>query len=250
MILSICIDSIFENIDQLTALEQVKAAGFSVFEFWHWQERNLDTLLKKAAVLGLNCSGFCTKSFNLSDPAQRDTFLFGLKESIVHAKMMGAKFLITQSGNDTGAARPFQRQSLIDGLKAASAILENTGITLLLEPLNAKIDHPGIYLESSDEGFEIVSQVGSPCIKLLFDIYHQQITEGDIIRRMTSNIDKIGHIHCAGNPGRHELDSGELDFRQIFRALESAGYTGYAGIEYFPLKPAMEGLKRLREQIG
>jgi hydroxypyruvate isomerase len=124
-------------------------------------------------------------------------------------------------------------------------LLEEAGITLLLEPLNGKVNHPGIYLESSDEGFEIIREVGSPNVKILFDIYHQQITEGDIIRRMTSNIDLIGHIHCAGNPGRHELDSGELDYGRIFKALESAAYKGYAGIEYFPAESPTEGLMRL-----
>jgi hydroxypyruvate isomerase len=139
---------------------------------------------------------------------------------------------------------------MVAGLKAAAPLLEEAGITLLLEPLNGKINHAGIYLESSDEGFEILREVGSPNVKLLFDIYHQHITEGDIIRRITSNIDLIGHLHCAGNPGRHELDSGELDYIRIFKALDDAGYKGYGGIEYFPLHPAEEGLKQLRKMAG
>jgi hydroxypyruvate isomerase len=232
--------------NSLVALDEVKAAGFTAFEFWHWQEKDIDALAKKAAALGLNCAGLCTKSFKLTEPEQRETLIQGLRESIVQAKKMGASFLITQSGNDTGAARQLQRQSIVDGLKAAAPLLEAAGITLLLEPLNAKIDHPGIYLEYSDEGFEILKHVGSPNVKLLFDIYHQQITEGDIIRRMISHIGEIGHIHCAGNPGRHELDSGELDFGRIFKALKSAGYNAYAGIEYFPSEAAAAGLGRLR----
>jgi len=210
----------------------------------------MDALAEKAKDLGLNCVGFCTKSFNLTDPGQREVFLEGLKESIVQAKKMGAPCLMTQSGNDIGAVRPFQHRSIAAGLKAAAPLLEDAGVTLLLEPLNSKINHPAIYLESSDEGFDIIKEVGSGNVKLLFDIYHQQITEGDIIRRMTSHIDLIGHIHCAGNPGRHELDSGELDFKRIFRALEKAGYKGYAGIEYSPAEPPMEGFKRLREMVA
>jgi len=250
MIFSICIDSIFGGMDSLAALEKVKAAGFRTFEFWHWQERDMDALAARAAELELSCSGFCTKSFSLTDPGKRESFLSDLKESIAQAKKMGAVFLITQSGNDTGADRSYQRQSIIDGLKAAAPILEDSGITLLLEPLNGKIDHPGIFLESSGEGLEILNCAGSPNVKLLFDIYHQQITEGDIIRRITSNIEEIGHIHCAGNPGRHELDSGELDFGRIFKAMESAGYRGLAGIEYFPAQEAAMGLKRLRETLS
>ena len=257
---SICIDSVFSHLDKTVTLEQVKdsrlalekvkAAGFSAFEFWSWQKRDIDALAAKAKDLGLSCACFCTKFFNLTDPGQRETFILGLKESIVHAKKMGVPCLITQSGNDTGAVRPFQHRSIVEGLKASAPLLEDAGVTLLLEPLNSKINHPGIYLESSDEGFDILREVGSPNVKLLFDIYHQQITEGDIIRRMTSHIDLIAHIHCAGNPGRHELDSGELDYRRIFKALESAGYKGYAGIEYFPAGNVEEGLTRLKEMMA
>ena len=246
---SICIDSIFKGMDSLDALDELKNAGFGVFEFWHWKTRDMNALAKKAGDLGLICAGLCTSSFSLTDPAERGTFISCLKESIDQAKKIGAKSLITQSGKKTGAERSFQRQAIIDGLKAAAPMLEDAGITLLLEPLNAKIDHPGIFLESSDEGFEILKNVGSPNVKLLFDIYHQQITEGDIIRRITSHINEIGHIHCAGNPGRHELDSGELDYRRIFRAIEEAGYRGYAGIEYFPAEPAARGLKSLGEMM-
>ena len=245
MAFSICIDAIFQNMDSIEALDQVKAAGFDVFEFWHWHKKNLDALAKKAADLSLKCSGFCTTFFNLTNPAQRDAFLSGIKESIVAAKKMGAQFLITQSGPDTGEATLFQEKSIIVGLKAAAPLLEEAGIDLLIEPLNARVDHPGIFLQSSDEGFEILSCVGSPNIKMLFDIYHQQITEGDIIHRVTSNIDKIGHFHCADNPGRHELDSGELNYKRIFNAINSLGYKGHLGIEYFPAKPAVEGLKWL-----
>ena len=250
MILSICIDSIFEGMNSIEALQQVKAAGFNAFEFWHWKERDLGALAKKAESLELSCSGFCTSPFNLTDPSQRDVFLQGLKESIAQTKKIGARFLITQSGSDTGESRSFQKQSIIDGLKAAAPLLEGAGVTLLLEPLNWKIDHPGIYLEYSDEGFEILNAVGSPCVKLLFDIYHQQITEGDIIRRISSHINEIGHIHCAGNPGRHELDTGELDYRRIFKAIEDAGYKGRVGIEYFPVVNPLAGLKRLQELIS
>ena len=247
MKISVCIESVFQGMDSLAALEQVRAAGFGAFEFWNWQNKDMEKLAQKKAALGLHCVCFCTKSFELTDPDKRDTFLEGLKESVLQAKQLIVPFLITQSGMDTGAERKLQRRNICESLKAAAPLLEASGVTLLLEPLNGKIDHAGIYLESSDEGFEILETVGSPHIKLLFDVYHQQITEGDVIRRMISHIDQIGHVHCAGNPGRHELDSGELNYKGIFRALDKAGYQGYAGIEYFPAFPAAEGLAYIRE---
>ena len=249
MKISICIDSVFEDMDSIKALAMVKAAGFGAFEFWLWHNRDMEALAAKARELDLACVAFCTREFNLTDPDKRADFMQGLKESILMAKNINSPCLITQSGDDTGKERSFQHKSIVAGLREAAPLLEESGITLLLEPLNNKIDHKGIYLVSSSESFEIIDEAGSPNIKVLFDIYHQQISEGDIIRQMTSNVNKIGHIHCAGNPGRHELHSGELDYARIFKALDSAGYSSYAGLEYFPKEAASESLKQIKEMI-
>ena len=246
---SICIDAVFSGLDDGQALEQVKACGFAAYEFWVWWNRDLEALKSKADSLGLSCACFCTKFVSLTEPAKRGAYLEGLRESAAAAKKMGVSCLISQGGDDSGAVRAFQRRSMIDGLRAAAPIVEAAGITLLLEPLNGKIDHKGTWLESSDEGFEILEEVGSKNIKLLFDIYHQQITEGDVIRRLTSHVPLIGHVHSAGNPGRHEPDSGELDYGRIFCALDAAGYQGYAGLEYSPAGDAAAGLKRIRNLL-
>jgi hydroxypyruvate isomerase len=243
---SVCIDAVFRGADGPDALEQVKDCGFNGFEFWGWWNRDLDALQKKALALGLNCVAFCQRFITLTDPTQRDAYLATLKESIAAAKKMGTRLLISQVGNDTGAVREFQHRSVVAGLRAAAPLLEESGITLLIEPLNGRVNHTGTYLESSDEGFAIIDEVGSSNVKLLFDIYHQQVTEGDVIRRLTANIDRIGHFHCAGNPGRNELDQGELHYPAIFEAIAATGYTGYVGLEYFPLGDAAASLKRLQ----
>jgi hydroxypyruvate isomerase len=262
---SVCVDAVFRGLEMNRALEQVKDCGFSFYEFWGWKNRDLDAIKKKADTLGLHCGSICTTSFRLNDPAGREEFLAGLNESIPAARKLGAAFLITQGGEDTGAVRPYQHKAIVAGLTTAAQVLKGTGITLLLEPLNTKVDHPGCYLESSGEGFEIIDEVGEACrgesgseaagpeaaksVRLLFDIYHQQISEGDVIRRMTANLDKIGYLHAAGNPGRHELDSGELDYIRIFKALDTAGYQGAVGLEYFPRDNPAAGLKRLKAQL-
>jgi hydroxypyruvate isomerase len=115
-------------------------------------------------------------------------------------------------------SREAQTQSLIEGLRACVPILEKEGVTLLIEPLNTRVNHQGYFLASSEEAFHIINQVGSPYVKILFDIYHQQITEGNVIANIRENIGLIGHFHAAGNPGRHELDNGELNYEQIFKA--------------------------------
>jgi hydroxypyruvate isomerase len=246
---SVCIDAVFQGMDGPVALERVKDCGLSGFELWSWWNRDLDTLQKKAQALGLSCVTFCQRFITLTDPARRDAYLEGLKESIAAAKKIGARLLISQVGDDTGTVREFQHRSAVAGLRAAAPLLEESGITLLIEPLNGRINHVGTYLESSDEGFAMVDETGSSNVKLLFDIYHQQITEGDVIRRLTANISRIGHFHCAGNPGRHELDCGELHYPAIFDAIAATGYSGHIGLEYFPLGDAAAGLKRLNELI-
>jgi hydroxypyruvate isomerase len=249
---SVCIDALFRGRPQEEALEAVKAAGYDRYEFWGWWDRDLEGLRTKAQNLGLTCHTFCTRSISLTDSAQRDRYLGGLKESIGVAKKLGAAFLISQLGQDTGARRSFQHKSAVAGLKAALPLLEESGITLAIEPLNGRVDHAGVFLESSDEGFDIVREVASDRVKLLFDIYHQQISEGDIISRINANLDHIIHFHAAGVPGRHELDRGELRYPAIFKALDERGYRGYTGLEYFPTAGTtagvVEALQNLRSR--
>ncbi len=128
--------------------------------------------------------------------------------------------LISQVGDfRPGVSREAQHQCLVDGLKEAAPILEEAGVTLVIEPLNELVDHAGYYLIRSDEAFQIIEEVDNPRVKVVFDIYHQQISEGHVISTITTNIDKIAHFHAAGNPGRHELTIGELHYPSIFEAI-------------------------------
>ena len=127
--------------------------------------------------------------------------------------------LVTTGNEIEGVRRGNQHQSIVDGLKLAAEILEGAGITFSLEPLNILVNHKGYYLYTSEEGFQIVDQVGSPNVGLLFDIYHQQITEGNLIANITASIDKITHFHVADVPGRHEPGTGEINYRNVLRAF-------------------------------
>ena len=122
-------------------------------------------------------------------------------------------------------------------------------MTVNLEALNSLVDHKGYYLDSSAVGFEIVKCVGCDNIKLLYDIYHMQIMEGNIIENITRNIDLIGHIHAAGVPGRHEPHLGENDYRFILKAVEKAGYKGFFGLEYFPSYDSRQSLADVKKYL-
>ena len=122
---------------------------------------------------------------------------------------------------------------------------EAADFTLLLEPLNTLVDHPGYYLDSSALAADIVRAVGSPHLKILYDVYHMQIMEGNVLATIERHVDLIGHFHSAGVPGRGELFDCELDYRTIVGRIESLGYRGSFGLEYFPKTPDhLESLKR------
>jgi len=243
MELSVCVDAVFTGKDLSESLKSISDTGIKAFEFWSWWDKDISSLKKIKDELGMTVSTFCAKMISLVDASKREDYLIGLEESIAVAKTLNCRSLITQVGNDTGYSRIRQHKNLVEGLKASAPLLEKSGITLLVEPLNVYVDHPGYYLSSSLEGFDIINEVGSPNVKLLFDIYHQQIMEGNLIRNITRNIDKIGHFHAAGNPGRHELYYGELNYEHIFEAIEKAGYKHYVGLEYFPIDEPIKGLK-------
>ena len=244
---SVCIDALYLGKDFLEGMRETKEAGIGAFEFWSWWDKDLDAIAAEQERLGLKTAAMCTKFVSLVDPSQHEAYLAGLRESIEAARKLGCSTLISQVGSDTGRPREEQHRALCEGLKKAAPLLEESGITLVVEPLNVAVDHAGYYLSSSKESFDIVREVGSERVKILFDIYHQQITEGDVIRSIENNISLIGHFHAAGNPGRHELDTGELNYPNIFRAIRETGYHQYVGLEYFPLEPAADGLKKLPE---
>jgi len=122
---------------------------------------------------------------------------------------------------------------------------EKEDIILMLEPLNTLVDHPGYFLDSPQEAAQIVREVNSPSVKLLFDCYHMQIMNGNLISTIERNIDIIKHFHAAGVPGRHELFIGELNYPNIVKRIDEIGYKEYFGLEYFPTMPSEDSLKSM-----
>ena len=240
---SVCIDTVLDGRSLDDAISLVSQCGFSAFEFWNWWDKDLDELIDQRDKNELEVAACCTKAISLVDPALRDEYLQGLSDSIAAAETLECSTLISPVGDSMPDKSPEeQRQSVIDGLIAAAPLVEAAGITLVIEPRNAKVDYPGCFLVRSEEAFAIVEAVGSSHIKVLFDIYHQQVSEGDLIKNITDNIDKIGHFHAAGNPGRKELSGGEINYPEVFTAIRSSGYSGFVGLEYFPQRDPAAGL--------
>lgn len=236
----------FRGVPFVDAIKKIGELGFNAAETYGWKDLDLDLVKATCEESGVELLSMCTTDFGLTIPENRDNWLACLKESCAAAKKVGAKFLITQGGKDTGEDRQKQHDSIVAGLKAAKPILEDSGVTIMVEPLNTLVNHKDAYLWSSLEGFDIIREVANPYVKLIYDIYHQQIMEGNIIPNIINNLDCIAHLHSAGHPGRNELQFGENDYKVIFKKVDEAGYTGACGVEYRPLLDPIESLKEVR----
>jgi hydroxypyruvate isomerase len=229
--LSICIEMVYDG-PFPKRIQRAAESGADAVEFWSWRDKDLDALSSAAETEDIPIIG-CTAGGVLTDPATSEETVETIEESITTAERVGCPTLIVTTGPDQeGFDRDIQRQNIIDILSAVASTAESADVTLVLEPLNTAVDHPGYYLTNSQEGFEIVDAVASSNVKLLYDVYHQQISEGNIIETLTENIDDIGHIHIADVPGRHEPGTGELNYENIFEAIDDAGYEGYVGCEF------------------
>jgi len=235
----------FEN-----AIKTVSKLEYKYVEIYGWKHLDLKSARGALSENNVTMLSMCTTEFRLTDPEYRSLWVDGIKESCEAASYLGVKKLITQVGPDTGADRKKQHESIVEGLMAGARILEESNVIVMIEPLNIYVDHPGYYLTSSSEAFEIVREVGSPNVKVVFDIYHQQISEGNIIPNVVNNLDFIAHLHAAGHPGRHELQFGENDYKNIFAAIDKAGYNGACGLEYTPLLEPEKSLVLAKELFG
>ena len=179
---SVCIDSVFEGQSFHAACRAVRAAGISAIEFWGWWDKDLDALQEAQQENDLVISACCTKFISLVNPADRSAYIDGVAASIEAAHRLGTDILISQVGDVRGGVpRAAQHDSLVEGLREVAPLLEQAKITLVIEPLNERVNHPGYYLVRSDEAFQIIDEVNSDLIKVVFDIYHQQISEGDLV---------------------------------------------------------------------
>ncbi|MCL2420813.1 MAG: TIM barrel protein [Defluviitaleaceae bacterium] len=161
-----------------------------------------------------------------------DAFVDAIGETLEAAKALNCKNIIVTTGNERDdVPRQVQHDNIVKALKAAAKVVEGSGVTLVLEPLNVLVDHMGYYLTTTAEGVEIIKKVNSPSVKLLYDVYHQQITEGNLINNIRDNIDHIAHIHLGDVPGRKEPGSGEINYKNVLKAIADTGYDKYVVFE-------------------
>jgi len=251
MKLSVCVDALFAGQDFLPHLPAIKAAGVDAIEFWCWWDKdNLVEIKAQCDALGIEIIAVCMKFISLCDASLRAAFLCALEETLAVCKRLGVTKLITQVGDDTLAPREVQIEAICTTLREAVPLLSAAGVTIVLEPLNMTVDHPGYFLSRAEDAFFIIKKVDSPFVKVVFDIYHQQITEGNLTSAIRENISSIAHFHGAGVPGRHELDTGEVSYAGVCREIDALFYEGYLGLEYFPLDDPLVGIQNAIKSLS
>jgi hydroxypyruvate isomerase len=237
------------------AFKLLQKHDFDAFEMFDWRRADLlDAIVAEMKNYKFECAtlvanrGVTAPGCGLVNPAERDSFLKEVNLAIEAAKKVNCKRLVVLTGNELpGVSRETQMQSCVDGLKAAAPILERSGITVVIEILNTYVNHAGYFLYYVKDGVQMVDRVGSPNVKLLFDIYHTQIMEGNLVSNITKNVTRIGHIHIGDNPGRHQPGTGEINFRNIYKAILATDYKGYAALEYSPTVPLDEDMAAQRK---
>ncbi len=186
----------------------------------------------------------------LNTRANHDEIVRQIENSIALAQKWQIPNLVCFSGNRNGLDDQNGIDNTVIGLKRVVKTAEAAGVTLILEGLNSKVDHPDYQYDRTGWGLAVVEQLNSPSIKLLYDIYHMQVMEGDVVRTIQQFHSLIGHYHTAGNPGRHDLDDDqELNYRAILAAISATGYTGYVGHEFLPKGDPVAAL-RAAYQLG
>lgn len=211
----------------------VKQIGFAAIDLVGPKEWNV---LKQHGVDSSMCNGAeisLTEGFN--DPQYHATLVKNYTEHISLVSAAGYKNLICFSGNRKGMDDETGLKNCVTGLKKIMGEAEKKGVIIQMELLNSKVDHADYMCDRSSWGVALCKAIGSPNFKLLYDIYHMQIDEGDVIRTIRNHRDCIGHYHTAGVPGRHEIDeSQELFYPAIMRAIAETGFKGYVAQEFIP----------------
>jgi hydroxypyruvate isomerase len=185
---------------------------------------------------------FGKKTFVYSDPEIRKSIQEEMRKAVEVAQRVNAKWCTVVPGEyDNKMEWGYQTAHVIENLKAACEVLEPAGLVMVLEPLNPWRDHPGMFLTKVPQAYEICRAVGSPSCKILDDLYHQQITEGNLIPNIDAAWSEIAYFQMGDNPGRNEPTTGEINYRNIFRHIHSKGFEGILGMEHGNSKPDKEG---------
>lgn len=256
---SVCIETIFTEVPFEERFHLARKAGFDYIEFWSWKDKDIKKIKQLCEANDLIVASFSgDQSYSLVDENHKQPYIEFIKESIETAKYLNCDSLVIHSNalgemgrvvnhyNELSKYKKFG--TMLNVLTALAPIAEMEKVTLVLEALNTEVDHAGNFLTSTKDCAEAIRLVNSPYIKVLYDVYHMQIMEGNIVDTLKKYIDIIGYIHIADVPGRHEPGTGEINYVNVINTLRTLRYDKVVGFELFPLynsNDAVESIHKL-----
>ena len=256
--LSVMLWTVFNNLPFEQRLARVAEAGYKnvqlVGEYSKWTDTDFESANTARKRLGIRFDATAGLKHGVGDPASRDAFVAELEQALTPMKTLDCPAMIVLSGNVVeGLSRKQQHESCIDGLKRAVALVEGKQLAgepvrLLLECIDPE-ENPRYFLQSAAEAIEIVRAVNHPQVQFLYDLFHEQIAEGNLIEKLEKNIDVIGLIHVADVPGRHEPGTGEINYDNVYRKLAELKYQRAVAMEFKPLGDPVAALKKAREGV-
>ncbi len=249
---SVMLWTIYRKLPFEQRLERVAEAGYHavelVDEYKNWSPEEFRRASAKLRSLGIVVDAMAGVWTGIANPQAQEKFLADLTRLVPIAEQLECPGIIILSGDRVeGLSREAHHQSCIESLKRAAEIADKRNLTLLLENIDQE-ENPKYYLTSVAEGFEIIRQVNHPRVKFLYDFYHEQISEGNLIEKLEKNIEQVGLIHVADVPGRHEPGTGEINYASIYRKLAQLNYRGYVAMEFEPAGDPAASLRTAREE--
>lgn len=254
MKLSPCIEWQFaeDYPDMADRVRAAKAAGFELAEFHLWRDKDVDAVAAALEETGLKLTGICVDPRrSIVDPEQHEEFLGAIRDSLVAAKKLGSPPMIVASGfTREGVSAQEHFDTAVTALKQAAALAEAADVMLVIEPLNDRVEHPGMYLVSTTLGLDLIEAVASPNLRLLYDVYHSATMGEDMEEVLGGRMHLVHHVQVADMPGRNEPGTATLDWPATIATLRRLGYDGPLGLEYRPTLSTAKSLANSRAALG
>src|SRR5437762_3919485 len=251
--ISVMLWTVYKDLPFEQRLEKVAEAGYQavelVKEFENWTDADFRRANSKKRSLGITFDATAGVWTGTADPRALYKFVCYLNNYLPYAEKLECSAIIVLSGNRVeGLSHDAHHEACIEALKRGADLAAKQKATLLLENIDQE-ENPKYYLTSVAEGLEIIRKVNHPNVKFLYDFYHEQIAEGNLIEKLEKNIDLIGLVHIADVPGRHEPGTGEINYANIFRKLAELKYDRYAAMEFEPAGDPVAALRSARELV-
>ena len=239
----------WRNLAFLDRIHAAADAGFDAIEFWPWRGKDIDAIARTCNKRNMEVAQFTAWGFTpgMNNQKNHAAFIKEIEASCEIAHKLNCKRMTVVGGNDqSGMSQAEMHKNITTALKLAAPVAEREHVMLILEPMNIRVDHPGHCLYGSEDAVRICREVDSPMIKINWDLYHMQISEGDLCGRLRDGFDQVGYVQIADHPGRHEPGTGEINYGRVFKELATLGYTGPIGVECSPAENENAAIVRLR----